>query len=262
MAISMELALRNDPDNVPANLIKGVMIANYEKKHQFYERALNGSSDKDLALYSYYVGYLAPQWRHAEISKEVAQALQEEPNSVVLLFAAAMSASRDGEFEKALELAGRPGFSDGNNFLISAMLTDIYFRMGDGKNLRRVAEQSIAAIGPQNGFIPQFLLQAHVMNGDTELAEAVLESMIARRKSGESMSATPIGIGLAALGRIDEAAIWLMRAYRERDYWLEWHVLSTARSYPSLGAHTGFQNLLKLLRLDEASIQARIADGR
>ena len=260
-AISTELALRNDPDNVPANLIKGVMIADYDKKYQYFERALKGDSDNDLALYAYYVGYLGPQWRHTEIDELVDEAMLQEPDSVVLIFNSAMNASRAGDFEKALMLANRPGLAEGDNFLVSAMLADIYLRMGDGKNLRRVAEQSISTIGAQNGYMQQYLLQAHVMNGDLESAETLLESMIARRATGEFMSATPIGMGLAALGRADEAADWLMSAYRERDYWLEWHIVSATRAYPELGANLRIQNLLKLLGLDEASIQERIAQG-
>jgi hypothetical protein len=258
----MELALRNRPDNVPANLIKGVLTAGYDEKYAYYAQAMEGVTDRDLALYVYHAAYLAPQWRHAELDQMVMDALREAPNSVLLLFSVAMSASRAGEFEKALEFASRPGQSDGSNFLVSAMLTDIYLRMGDGENLRRVAEQSIAAIGPQNGYIPGFLLQAHILNGDLEQAEELLTSMIAKRNAGASMSATPIAIGLAALGRIDESVIWFMRAYRERDYWLEWHILSAARFYPELGAHPTFQNVLKLLGLDEVSIQERIAEGR
>jgi len=261
-AVSMELALRNDSGNVPANLIKGVLTAGYDEKYEHYARAMEGVSDRDLALYVYYAAYLAPQWRHAEVDNMVMDALREAPDSVLLLFSVAMNASRAGEFDKALELAGRPEQSDGSNFLVSAMLTDIYFRMGDGENLRRVAEQSIAAIGPQNGFIPGFLLQAHILNDDLDQAEELLSSMIAKRNAGASMSATPIAMGLAALGRTDESVIWFMRAYRERDYWLEWHILSAARSYSELGAHPTFQNVLKLLGLDEASIQERIAEGR
>ena len=68
-------------------------------------------------------------------------------------------------------------------------------------------------------------------------------------------------MGLAAMGRIEESVIWFVRAYRERDYWLEWHMLSAARLYPELGAHPAYQNVLKLLGLDEASIQERIAQG-
>jgi TolB-like protein len=261
-AVSMELALRNKPDNVPANLIKGVLTAGYDAKYEYYARALEGVSDRDLAIYVYHAAYLAPQWRHAEIEQIVVDALRDAPNSVLLLFTVAMNASRAGEFDKALELANRPGQSDGSNFLVSAMLTDIYFRMGDGENLRRVAEQSIAAIGPQNGFITGFLLQAHILSGDIDEAETLLNSMIAKRNAGASMSATPIAMGLAGLGRIDESVIWFMRAYRERDYWLEWHILSAARAFPELAAHPTFQNVLKLLGLDEASIQERIAEGR
>ncbi|MEP6391607.1 MAG: hypothetical protein ABJ056_16950 [Halioglobus sp.] len=260
-AVSMELALRNKPDNVPANLIKGVLTQGYDAKYEYYARALEGTSDRDLALYVYYAAYLAPQWRHAEIDQMVAEALRDAPNSVLLLFSVAMNASRTGDYTKALELANRPGQSDGSNFLVSAMLSDIYFRMGDGENLRRVAEQSISAIGPQNGFITGFLLQAHILNGDLEKAQELLGSMIAKRNAGASMSATPIAMGLAALGEVEESVIWFMRAYRERDYWLEWHILSSARSYPELADHPTFQNVLKLLGLDETSIQERIAQG-
>ena len=125
-----------------------------------------------------------------------------------------------------------------------------------------MAQQSIAGGGEQNGFQTQYLLQAHVLNGDLEQAEALLNYMIEKRRNGDIWSATTVGLSLASLGRIDEAADLLVQANRERDYWLRWHLKSFIQGMPALGEHPRIQRLLATMELDDDAIAGRIADGR
>lgn len=260
-ATSAEVALRRDPGNVPATLIRGFMEHHPDRAFPFYQRTLDAERERDLTLYVYHNDYLAPQARSEEARTLLVQALEQDPDSILMLQALAMIESRAGNYDRALELVARTGEMDGSNFLVSSVLVDVYYRSRDGRNLQEAAEKSIARIGRQNGFIFQYLLQAHILNGNLEVAEALLEEMFEARERGDIWSATTIGMSLASLGRIDEAAIWFVRAYRERDFWLRWHLRPAIQDIPALGVHPTIRNLLELMGLDDASIEQRIAAG-
>ena len=100
------------------------------------------------------------------------------------------------------------------------------------------------------------------MNGDLEQAEAVLNKMKERRNFSETWSATSIGLGLATMGRIEEAASYLVQANRERDFWLRWHLKSFIEDMPALGVHPMIEKLLLNMGLDDATIEQRIARAR
>ncbi|MEH6634553.1 MAG: hypothetical protein V7700_03495, partial [Halioglobus sp.] len=261
-AVSIELALRHDPGNTPATMIKGFMMRSFDDQYIYYRQALDTDQDRDLTLYVYSNAYLTAQSRHEELREALMAALETNPDSVLILQALAEVESHSGNYELALDIISRAGALDGSNFLVSAVLVDVYYRSRDGKKLREAAEQSIAKIGKQNGFIYQYLLQAHVLNGDLDSAEAILQEMLDVRERGDTWSATTIGMSLASLGRIDEAAIWFVRAYRERDYWLLWHLRSAIHDIPALGVDPTIRNLLERMGLDDASIERRIAEGR
>jgi TolB-like protein len=261
-AISTELALRHDPLNVPANLIKGFMGDSMEEAYVHYMRALNEDGDRDLALYVYTNDYLAPQLRQEESKALLTKGLEEDPASLLMQFSLAMIESRAGRYPEALEIISTSDKQDGSNFLVSAVLCDVYYRSGDAVRLQEVAEQSVNTIGVQNGFISLYLLQGYLLNGDRERAVALLDKMLAIRKAGGLMSATVVGMSLASLGRIDEAVIWFVRAQRERDFWLRWHLKSAILDVPSLGENQAIQTLLEDMELDDASIAKRVAAGQ
>ncbi|NQY02066.1 MAG: hypothetical protein HRT76_02195 [Halieaceae bacterium] len=261
-AESAELALRNDPNNIPAILIKGVIEKSLDRSHEEYARVLGEQRDRDLILYVYFTTYLAPQLRQLEIVDQLRAQHEEDPDNILMRFSLAMSESRSGNYEAALAYVQDTGLDDGSNFLVSAVLADVYYRQRDGQRLREVAQQSIAGVGEQNGFQTQYLLQAHVLNGDLEQAEALLNYMIEKRRNGDIWSATTVGLSLASLGRIDEAADLLVQANRERDYWLRWHLKSFIQGMPALGEHPRIQRLLATMELDDDAIAGRIADGR
>ncbi len=261
-SVSVELALRNDPDNTPALLIKGFMLRDPEGAFPFYQRALESDSDKDLALYVYHNDYLAPQSRSEEARSLLEDAILRDPDSVLLLQPLAMLESRAGNFERALELIAKAGRMDGSDFLVSSVLGDVYYRMGDAKRLKEVSQDSIDAIGLQNGFMAQYLIQAHIMDNNEEQARELLDTAIALRDAGESYSATTIGLGLAALGETSEGARWLVQAERERDFWLRWHLKSALQDFPQLAAEPAIDSLLQRMGLDDTSIQTRKEEGR
>lgn len=257
-----ELALRNDPGNIPATLIKGVIEKDQDKAYDYYVTVLSNEQDRDLILYVYFSQYLIPQLRQAELKAALLEELENNPDNILMLFSLAMIESREGNYEIALDYINRPGLSDGSNFLVSAVLADVYYRTRDGEKLREVAERSISKLGDQNGFQTQYLLQAHLMNGDLEQAEAVLNKMQERRNFSETWSATSIGLGLATMGRIEEAASYLVQANRERDFWLRWHLKSFIEDMPALGVHPMIEKLLLNMGLDDATIEQRIAQAR
>lgn len=261
-ATSTELALRHDPQNVPANLIKGFMAGDKDQAYIYYKRALKEKGDRDLSLYVFHNDYLYPQMRQEEVRILLTAALEDDPSSLIISFVLAMTESRAGNYDEAIEIISKAGKADGSNFLVSAVLVDIFYRNRDVENLRLAAIRSIEKIGVQNGFILQYLLQSHVLAGDLERAENVLKEMLAIRNAGGFMSATVVGMSLASLGRIDEAAPWFVRAQRERDFWLRWHLKSAIQDIPSLGEHPAIGSLLKNMKLDDASIAARIEEGR
>ena len=261
-SVSVELALRHDPDNTPALLIKGFMKRNPDSAYPFYQRALESTSDRDLALYVYHNDYLAPQSRSEEARRLLEQAIERDPDSVLLLQPLAMLESRAGNYERALELIGRAGRMDGSDFLVSSVLGDVYYRMGNAQRLREVSQDSIDKIGLQNGFMAQYLIQALVMNGDNELARQHVDTAIALRDAGQPYSATTIGLGLAALGETGDAARWLVQAERERDFWLRWHLKSALSDFPRLAAEPTIESLLERMGLDHSSIQQRKEQGR
>jgi len=261
-AASTELALRHNPDNVPAILIKGFMSRDTDLSYSYYKRALAQRDDRDLSLYVYIVDYLVPQQRQEEARELLVTGLRETPSSMLIAFSLATTESLAGNYEEALRLVSTVGKADGSNFLVSAVLVDVFYRSRQVQRLLDAAASSVKTVGPQNGFILQYLLQAHVLNGNLEQAEKILKDMLQIRTQGGFMSATVIGMSLASLGRIDEAAPWFVRAHRERDFWLRWHFKSAIADIPSLGEHLIIQNLLEIMELDDASITARIAEGR
>jgi len=261
-AISTELALRHDPQNVPANLIKGFMGDDIDQAYVHYDIALGELEDRDLSLYVYVNDYLFPQLRQDEAKKLLRSGLEDDPASLIIAQSLAMTESRAGNYNEALEIISRVGATNGDNFLVSSVLVDVFYRSRDIKRLRQAAEQSIEKIGIQNGFIMQYLLQAHVLDGDLEGAEEILNELLGIRELGGFLSATVVGMSLASMGRIEEAAPWFVRAHRERDYWLRWHLKSAIEDIPSLGEHPAIINLLQNMGLDDISIAARIAAGR
>jgi TolB-like protein/tetratricopeptide (TPR) repeat protein len=261
-AVSTELALRHDPGNIPATLIKGFMLQSVDQQFDYYKQALASAKDTDLALHVYANSYLTPQGRQEEGRAALVVALEKNPESILMMQALGMIESHAGNYDLAVEVISRAGAVDGSNFLASSVLVDVYYRSRNGKKLQEVAEQSIARIGRQNGFIFQYLLQAHILNGDLDSAEAMLQEMLHARERGEIWSATTIGMSLASLGRIDESTIWFVRAHREHDYWLLWHLRSAIQDIPALGVHPTIRNLLERMGLDDASIAQRIAEGR
>jgi tetratricopeptide (TPR) repeat protein len=227
-----------------------------------YDIALGELEDRDLSLYVYVNDYLFPQLRQDEAKKLLRSGLEDDPASLIMSQSLAMTESRAGNYNEALEIISRVGATDGGNFLVSSVLVDVFYRSRDIKRLRQAAEQSIEKIGLQNGFIMQYLLQAHVLDGDLEGAEEILNELLGIREQGGFLSATVVGMSLASLGRIEEAAPWFVRAHRERDYWLRWHLKSAIEDIPSLGEHPAIINLLQNMGLDDTSIAARIAAGR
>ena len=256
-AISTELALANDPDNVPALLIKGFMAEAVDTAEPFYQQALSIDRDQDLALYTYHNDYLWPQSRHLEGRARIKLALKEDPDSVLLSQALAMLESRDGNYEEALRLISKVGDQTGGNFLVSSVLVDVFNRQGDATRLKHTAEESIRKIGRQNGFMLHYLIRAEWMEGNDQRAFELIEEMKDARDVGEHMSATAIGLSLAALGRTDEATGWLVQAYRERDFWLRWHLREALGEYPELARSQALRNILVRLGLDDASIAKR-----
>ena len=95
------------------------------------------------------------------------------------------------------------------------------------------------------------------MEGNDQRAFELIEEMKDARDVGEHMSATAIGLSLAALGRTDEATGWLVQAYRERDFWLRWHLREALGEYPELARSQALRNILVRLGLDDASIAKR-----
>lgn len=261
-SISTELSLRNDPDSTPALLIKGFMLRDLDSAYPLYQRALATGREEDLALYVYHNDYLAPQLRSAEARDLLLAGLEDDPDSILILQPLAMLESRAGNHEHALELISKVGMADGSDFLVSSVLGDVYYRMGDAQNLERVARESIEKIGHQNGFMTQYLVQALIMQGDTDAARALLDTTLRWRDEGMLFSATTIGLGLAGLGDTHEAARWLVQAERERDFWLRWHLKSALRDFPALAAEPMIPQLLSRMGLDDSSIEARKAKGR
>ena len=261
-AVSTELALLKEPDNVPATLIKAFMYRNLDKAFPLYKQALENGGDTDLALYTFHNDYLWPQSRHLEARQPLLTALEDDPESVLLLQPLAMLESRAGNPEKALAYIAKVGPFDGADFLISSVLADVYYRNGDGVNLRKIAEQSIDFIGWQNGFLPYYLLQAHLLNGDRDLANLMLEEMLEKQASEKSLSATTIGLSFAALGRLEEAVKWLIQAQQEKDFWLRWHLRGALEDFPRLAQRPKMVRLVEDMGLDDASIQGRIALSR
>ncbi len=261
-AVSTELALLKEPDNVPATLIKAFMYRNLDKAFPLYKQALENGGDTDLALYTFHNDYLWPQSRHLEARQPLLTALEDDPESVLLLQPLAMLESRAGNPEKALAYIAKVGPFDGADFLISSVLADVYYRNGDGVKLRKIAEQSIDFIGWQNGFLPYYLLQAHLLNGDRDLANLMLEEMLEKQASEKSLSATTIGLSFAALGRLEEAVKWLIQAQQEKDFWLRWHLRGALEDFPRLAQRPKMVRLVEDMGLDDASIQGRIALSR
>ncbi|MBE9539447.1 MAG: hypothetical protein IMF06_10220 [Proteobacteria bacterium] len=261
-ATSTELALRHDPENVPANVIKGFMSEDIDQAYTYYNIALGQRGDRDLSIYVYVNAYLYPQQRQEEGRNLLLRGLKDDPSSLIISQSLAMTESRAGNYEQALDIIARAGDTDGSNFLVSSVQVDVYYRSRDIDRLRQAAEQSIEKIGIQNGFILQYLLQAHVLSGELERAKEILDDMLTIRERGGFMSATVVGMSLASLGRIDEAALWFVRAHRERDYWLRWHLKSATEDIPSLGEHPTIKILLVTMGLDDTSIAARIDQGR
>ena len=260
-SISTELALRHDPDNVPALLIKGFMLRDPDAAYPLYQRALAGDQEHDLALYTYHNDYLVPQLRSAEARDLLLAGLEEDPDSILILQPLAMLESRAGNHDRALELVSQVGKADGSNFLVSSVLGDVYYRMRDAERLKKAAEESIEKIGHQNGFMTQYLIQALVMNNEIEAAQRMIDTGTAWRDEGKSFSATTIGLGLAALGKTREATSWLVQAEREGEFWLRWHLKSALRDFPELAADPAMQQLLQRMGLDDAAIAERKARG-
>ena len=260
-SVSAKLALLKEPDNVPATLIKAFMYRDLDKAFPLYKKALENGSDPDLALYTFHNDYLWPQSRHLEARQPLLAALARDPDSVLLLQPLAMLESRAGNPDEALAHIAKVGPFDGSDFLISSVLADVYYRNGDGVNLRKITEQSIDFIGWQNGFLPYYLLQAHVLNGDLDLADLLLAEMLQKQAKEKSLSATTIGLSFAALGRMEEAADWLIQAQQERDFWLRWHIRAALEDFPGLAQLPKVITLVEAMGLDDASIQARIARG-
>ena len=161
------------------------------------------------------------QGRYEEALTRYEQALELNPNDMIVLSSAPIIQARLGSYDKAAKLLQR--------------LRDV--------------------VGAEHELSLYVAAMVNIAKGERYEAEKIRQRQIAFYNLGHSDWAKYIGDVTLGLGDIEEAIDWFERASEVHNYVKLWIPLGKA-DHTALWDHPRFQALLKKMNLDDASIAA------
>jgi len=165
------------------------------------------------------------------------RAIQVDPLAAPASYAELYALYTAQRFEQAIECAHRvlslnPGYAEGHRSLGASLMA-----LGrTGPALESL--QQAMTLGAPSAWIIASLAAARAYLGDTETAERMLAEL-EQREAEEWVGSLTIAAILAALGRYDDAATRVERAFEERDCWVV--SLAVEPAWASLRGHPRFE---------------------
>jgi len=197
-------------------------------------------------LHSYFGFFLASMGRFEESLSELQHGIDLDPlsqfaHSLLGQVLAFMGRVPDAiaRLRTALEL-------DSNSWLANHFVGMAYRLDAQYPEAMEALEFAVSLPGRQPWSLMELALTS-VACGERAQAEAIHEELV-ERSGDEYVSPVTLSNVTAALGRVDEAFMWLDRAYEERDALLNW--VSIAPHYDPLRKDPRFATLLRRMALD------------
>jgi len=225
-------------------LIHAYFDFNWVEAERDFQRALKLNPDYWVAPY-WYAQVLSSLSRHEEAERQIRHALELEPLSPAVMFAAAvnsLSADRVGEAaERCLK-----GLEYGDHPLLRFWLGVAYLASGRQEDAIREHAKAVEMFSRISMSLGA-LAHSYAVSGNREGAEKILRELLERyeREPVDLLQFTLIYLGL---GDTESALAWLERAFEAKGGFLPLMIAGDPRPDP-LRSEPRFQNVLKRMNL-------------
>jgi tetratricopeptide (TPR) repeat protein len=247
--------LANDPDNVPALLMKAYLLTLFDGEHteimEIYQRAKDLGTDTTYWAYNIAWLYLGPQGRFDEAIEILELAKLKDPlafmprNALAVINLAAGKVSEAGE--NVRELLTMPDMP-------AAAFMDVGRALIAGGGMRKV-EELLATIGPARvGEAPSISntrIEYYRVTNQADALQDLLDLLLAHRNKGEYVFPTVVANIYIAQQDYDTALDWLADAVDARDPQFLANAAVNLRRHPVVGRHPRFMTLLRRMNLAE-----------
>jgi tetratricopeptide (TPR) repeat protein len=231
---ALELDDRLTEAQISLGLVKYFYDWDWQGADQAFRRAIE-LAPNNVDAHTYYSSYLCVMRRFEEARGEAEMALNLDPLSPQASLTLAMTLAMAGRFDDALEQCQRTLEVDPNYLPARTVMAMAYWGKGMFDEAVRNAEAWIYRRGE--------LAMLYALAGREQDAREEFERMAQgyeRAASGVRERPSEIALLALLLGKKEEAADWLERAYQERDYMLLYHVRprwSPWRADPLIHSH-------------------------
>jgi serine/threonine-protein kinase len=217
----------------------------WEAANRGYERAIE-LDPKYPKAHQWYGGFLSAMGRHDEALRQAEEARELDPLSLIIntwvglrhYFAGRNDVAIE-EYLKALELD--PDFAPAHWHLGWA-----FGQTGQYEKAISEAQRAISLSGGSSLYTAS-LGHAYAKAGDHEAARQVLQQL-EEESATRHVSAYHVAVIHGALGELDNAFLWLSRAYEERSPWIGY--IKVDPRLDGLRSDPRFDSLLQMARLD------------
>ncbi|MFZ0732728.1 MAG: hypothetical protein WAM79_10435 [Candidatus Sulfotelmatobacter sp.] len=210
-----------------------------------YKRSLE-LNPGDADVHNWYAGYLTYIGRFDDAISEAKQARYIDPLSLPINNALAGRLIAAGRYDEALKQAR--GTLELDAHFAPAHQTMGWIDLHNGKREEAIREfqTALASSGADDSDLELDLGFAYAVSGNRDLAQRMLEKLETLHAQG-AVPAVSIAILCGALGRSDDAFVWLAKAYQERDPQLAY--IKAGRRFDPLRNDPRFQQLLRRVGL-------------
>ena len=212
-----------------------------------YKRAVLLSAG-DARTHNWYAGYLMYVGRFEEGISEAMRARELDPLSLPVNNALAGRLLAAGRFEEALEQVKKTLQLDPHFAPAHQTLGWAHLHQGKHEDAIQDFQKALQLSGPEDTDLLLDLGFAYATAGNREEAGKILGKLKGLRERGIVPSGS-IGILYGALGDLNEAFVWLEKAYEERDPQLTY--LKAGRRFEPLRHDPRFRELVHRIRLPE-----------
>ncbi|HTZ82907.1 MAG TPA: hypothetical protein VMB66_06940, partial [Candidatus Acidoferrales bacterium] len=212
-----------------------------------YKRSLD-LNPGDADVHNWYAGYLTYVGRFDDAISEARQARDLDPLSLPINNALAGRLIAAGRYDEALKQALGTLQLDANFAPVHQTMGWIDLHNGKRDEAIREFQTALASSGANDTDLELDLGFAYAVSGKRESAYRMLETLEMRHAQGV---APPVSIAIlcGALGRPNDAFVWLDKAYQERDPQLTY--IKVGRRFDPLRNDPRFDQLLRRVGLSD-----------
>lgn len=212
-----------------------------------YQRALE-LNPGDAQAHNWYAGYLTYTGRFDAGIAEARRARELDPLSLAINNALAGRLLAGGRYDEAFRQAQQTLELDAHFAPAHQTLGWVYLHMGKQREALREFETALKLSGTEDTDLEVDLGFAYAVSGKRGEARRILANLKNLNEQGVVPPGS-VGILLAALGKPNEAFVWLEKAYQERDPQLTY--LKAGRRFEPLRRDPRFEQLVRRVGLPD-----------